>query len=251
MPGVWSAFGFQRECMKHIHFILSLVLIAMGVNILMAIVCASLPHAMHPDAGRTATLRKQYWARFDASGNSVPDSLRITGVYSAFGRELRIIRPHLGEPVVIFKHYAGWPLSAFRGIERVVTFLPDDQGPSPETREYHFTIQLQDNLKVYGPTSGTMPSGIRSIVMKPLGLKPHPTQVLPLRPLPGGFIVNTLFYILLIIAGPVLWKLGRGTYYIFKGRCPRCGYDLRHGPPDRAACPECGRVVRPDSVRPV
>ena len=251
MSGVRSAFGFQRICMKRLFFILILVLVAAGVNAIMAVVCASLPLAMHPDAGRTATLRKQYWERLDASGNSLPDSLRITGVYTAFGHELRIIRPHVGEPVVIFEHYAGWPLSAFKGIEKVATLPPDTQGRSRETRKYHFAIQLQDNLKVQGPTSGILPTGIRSIVMKPLGLKPHPTQLLPLRPVPIGFIVNTLFYILLIIVGPVLWMLGRGTYYIFKGRCPRCGYDLRLGPPDRIACPECGRITRPGSVSPV
>ena len=64
--------------MKRLFFILFLVLFAAGVNAIMAVVCASLPLAMHPDAGRTATLRKQYWKRLDASGNSLPDSLRIT-----------------------------------------------------------------------------------------------------------------------------------------------------------------------------
>lgn len=236
--------------MKRLLFILFLVLVAAGVNAITAVVCASLPIPVEFDARRTATLRKQHWASLDAKGVDSDNTLHILGAYRAFGRELRVIRPEVGESVTIFENYAGWPLGAFKGVERVVTLPPDAQGRRRDTRELNFALQLKGNLTVHGPLIGTTPAGIQAFVMSPLGLTPHPTQILPLRPMPGGFIVNTLFYFLLIIAVPGLWMLGRGTYYLFRGRCPRCGYDLRHGPPDRAACPECGRAAKPGSVSP-
>ncbi len=234
--------------MKRLFFILLLVLVAAGVNAIMAVVCASLPFPVNFDARRTATLRKQHWTNLDAKVGAVVDTLHIQGAYRGFGRELRVIRPEVDEPVTIFENYVGWPLSIFTGVERVVTSPPDVQGLRRELRELNFAVQLMDNLKVNAPRKATTPTGNGAIIMSPLALTPHPTQVFPLRLMPGGFIVNTLFYILLIIAGPVLWMLGRGTYYILRGRCPRCGYDLRLGPSDRAACPECGRTTRPGAV---
>ena len=67
-------------------------------------------------------------------------------------------------------------------------------------------------------------------------------RVLPLRLIWPGFIINTLFYgvmLWLLIPGPfVLRRLIR----IKRGRCPKCGYDLRGQPPEigAAGCPECG-----------
>ena len=63
-------------------------------------------------------------------------------------------------------------------------------------------------------------------------------RLLPLRPLWPGFAVNTLFYT------AVLWLPLCGPFVLRRqirrrrGRCIRCGYDLR-GDLD-AGCPECG-----------
>jgi len=62
---------------------------------------------------------------------------------------------------------------------------------------------------------------------------------LPLRPLWPGFIVNTLFYAIilwLLIPGPFVL---RRVIRVKRGRCPQCGYDLRGQLPG-AGCPECG-----------
>jgi hypothetical protein len=70
-------------------------------------------------------------------------------------------------------------------------------------------------------------------------------HVLPFDPIWPGFAVNTLFYAIilwLLIPGPfVLRRLIR----VRRGRCPKCGYDLRGQPPEVGAasgkgCPECG-----------
>ena len=74
------------------------------------------------------------------------------------------------------------------------------------------------------------------------GTQPTGMQQLSTRPIWPGFLINTLFYAIilwLLIPGPfVLRRLIR----IRRGRCPRCGYDLRGQPPEAGAagCPECG-----------
>ncbi|MDY7109254.1 MAG: hypothetical protein SYC29_11525, partial [Planctomycetota bacterium] len=64
-------------------------------------------------------------------------------------------------------------------------------------------------------------------------------RVLPLRPMWPGFLINTLFY------AAVLWLLIPGPFMLRRlirrrrGRCVKCGYDLRGALPG-AGCPECG-----------
>jgi hypothetical protein len=61
---------------------------------------------------------------------------------------------------------------------------------------------------------------------------------LPVVPCWPGFLIDSIFYALilwLLIPGPfVLRRLIR----IKRGRCPKCGYDLRGDL--KRGCPECG-----------
>ncbi len=65
-----------------------------------------------------------------------------------------------------------------------------------------------------------------------------PARALPLRPAFPGFIINTAFY------GAILWMLwstpcaARRLIRKRRGRCLKCGYDLRHA--EHEVCPECG-----------
>lgn len=236
--------------MKHLRYILILLLVATALNVIVAMVCAGLPLPVEFDVGRTASLRTQRWDRLDSKGDQDTDPMRISGAYRSFGREVRVIRPDIDEPGTVFEHYSGWPLGIFKGTETVITTLPDPQGLPDEDRNLQYALSLNTTLKIQAPMKGATPAPGQPLAVGTILLTPHPAQILPLLPQAGGFMINTLFYILLIIAGPVLWMLIRGTYYRLKGRCPRCGYDLRHGPPDRTACPECGTRLKPDAVSP-
>ena len=65
--------------------------------------------------------------------------------------------------------------------------------------------------------------------------------MLPVVPLWPGFAVNTLFYAIilwLLIPGPFVL---RRVIRLKRGRCPKCGYDLRGQLPGAGSgCPECG-----------
>jgi hypothetical protein len=78
---------------------------------------------------------------------------------------------------------------------------------------------------------------------------PKEQRRIPLFPIWRGFAFNTLFYtaiLWLLIAGPfVLRRLIRRR----RGRCPRCGYDLRGATPGAGGgCPECGWNRQPEAT---
>jgi hypothetical protein len=67
--------------------------------------------------------------------------------------------------------------------------------------------------------------------------------VLPTKAIWPGFAINTVFY------AAVLWVLFAAPFALRKwrrirrGRCPKCGYDLRGGAPEAKVCPECGNTL--------
>ncbi len=75
----------------------------------------------------------------------------------------------------------------------------------------------------------------------------HRMRPAPHRPLWPGFFTNTLFYAVILWA---LWSAPFAARRIIRrrrGRCVRCGYDLRYA--DHDACPECGQgFVQCDQV---
>ena len=71
------------------------------------------------------------------------------------------------------------------------------------------------------------------------------TEILPIVPLLPGFLINTLFYAVILW---LLWSAPFATRRLSRkrhGRCVQCGYDLRHVEHD--ACPECGSVSQRQS----
>jgi hypothetical protein len=76
---------------------------------------------------------------------------------------------------------------------------------------------------------------------------------LPLCPVWPGFLVNTVLYALLLFPLVQIPSGMRRHIRRKRGRCPKCGYDLRGQPPETgpaagAGCPECGWNRQPEAT---
>ena len=84
---------------------------------------------------------------------------------------------------------------------------------------------------------------------EPVALMYYDPTLLPVRPIFLGFFINTLFFAVVLwlpLRGPLVL---RRHIRLKRGRCPKCGYDLRGQPPDVGAgggCPECGWNRQPE-----
>ena len=65
-----------------------------------------------------------------------------------------------------------------------------------------------------------------------------PAKLLPLRPMWPGFAINTVLYSLALLVSYSLWWLSRRFIRNLRGRCLKCGYDLRGKL--TSGCSECG-----------
>jgi hypothetical protein len=158
----------------------------------------------------------RWWARWSPPGfPSSPYSALTMHEFAAENTVFSAIETPAGKLVGARRTRAGWPLL---GLEGCLWYRDPPFGP----------VVMQDLL--------CFPN--RFV----LGQDPAPT-VLPTRPLWPGFLINTLFYAIilwLLIPGPFAL---RRVIRIKRGRCPKCGYDLRGAPPEVGAgggCPECG-----------
>ena len=71
-------------------------------------------------------------------------------------------------------------------------------------------------------------------------------RVLPYRPIWLGMLINTLFYAILLYLAIAGSGALRRLIRLKRGRCPRCGYDLRGAL--QAGCPECGWNRQPEAT---
>jgi len=66
-------------------------------------------------------------------------------------------------------------------------------------------------------------------------------RALPLKPMPFGFIVDTLFWGAIVAGATILVRAFRRRRRIARGRCPNCNHKLAGA----ARCPECGLELAP------
>jgi hypothetical protein len=85
------------------------------------------------------------------------------------------------------------------------------------------------------------PEKIRSSTHAPGGWwnTPRFVPALPLRPLLGPFVLDSLFYSVVLFSLLAVPRVVRRYRRAWTGRCVRCGYD-RSGLAADAKCPECG-----------
>jgi len=122
---------------------------------------------------------------------------------------------------------AGWPLRSLAG--EVWSHYPGPGFGTPDAEV--ISIRVNAFKVTVGPKNSDYSGGF--------GNKPRSHEsTIPYRPIWPGFAINTVFYAV------ILWLLIRGPFVLrrhvrqWRGRCVKCGYDLRDNLD--AGCPECG-----------
>ena len=101
----------------------------------------------------------------------------------------------------------------------------------------------------FEPTSGAWEEHATRSIALPDDLRPDadwfepPRDRLPLRPILPGFVINTIFYAIVvaaILALPLSVFPMRRYLRARRGRCAKCGYDRTGLAEATVPCPECG-----------
>lgn len=224
--------------------LLALLLLAVGVNVVIAWACAIRPRwgtwttlaSFGLDGFRAPTADDeamyqldripQPWFQFEPSRHGggrmlVEESrglgarrVRITGLGP---NEYRYF-PKLG---ALDDLTCGFPLPCLAATH--VSLDPTHAGESPLANGWHDANEL--------PASwGTLAVPDRRFRAPP--------KVLPLRPIWTGFAANIAFYAVLLAAPMWIHLLSRRWWRARAGLCVGCGYDVEALP----VCPECGRA---------
>lgn len=122
--------------------------------------------------------------------------------------------------------WAGWPVACMSG-ERVDVAAPDPRNWAPPEWQPIGAIALPDSR---------------------LGQWYRQPLLLPLRPMPVEFAVNTAAYasgFWLVVCGP---GLVRRVVRRRRGLCAACGYAVGHAPGMSDVCSECGETVAVNTI---
>jgi len=165
-------------------------------------------------------------AREDRLGATYVGSLRIATKYE----KIRRTDP---SPRELLPHWAplDQPLSDFTSGAASSEIRHLEARGWPFRAVWYEAGRVLDASRRFGAAGGILlPPSARSIGQY--------ERALPLRPIWSGFLINTLFY------APIWFGLffgfTRAKRFVRtqRGRCPRCGYDLRGQM--HTGCPECG-----------
>ncbi len=142
---------------------------------------------------------------------------------------------------------AGWPLKAVvgQGVQgRMRSLGRRGQRPKPPVWKGAFVIEDKlSGVPPIGPNQQMVPlAGYRQSPWNASLVRwtPIPARVLPWRPLPLGFAINTLFYAAILWLFPGSFALRR-FLRLRRGLCPKCAYPIG----ESAVCTECGKPLPP------
>ena len=123
-------------------------------------------------------------------------------------------------------HSAGWPAFSLRSERLWLNRLPSTAWSSLSTS----TSSWQEGIRIpdWIPWCDHDRTGIRR---------------LPIRIIPLGFAINTVFHASCVSALFLCPRIVRNHFRLRRGCCIACGYDLRGAAHER--CPECGRQLPP------
>ena len=193
------------------------------VNVAVAWGCAAWSEPPVFDAFLTADLRRQKWETEERRPQLKSDQLWIVRAYRSMGLWVIVIRHQPPERRLLHVHRAGWPMPAFEG-----------RANNPKRGKAGQIIDASYFAAFPLPTKKTAPG--TAAVSDPMIWRSG--RVLPVLPIWPGFAINTAFYAVL------LWMLWLSPFVVRRvirhkrGRCIKCGYDLRGD--FSAGCSECG-----------
>src|SRR6266850_536986 len=236
------------ECYKlgmRRHLATAIIFLGLGAmaNVMVAWSCVEFAKRCNFDARVTARMRQESW---DASGDHA-SSITVNSVFIGAGTDLAIIiervknsassRNMFGSGTEIHEFRAGWPTRSFVGNDR--------RAIDPQSM-YGLLTPSRRSMLLNRPLTLTFDiPGITMPASGPLTVK----RLLPLDPMPWGFLINSIFFGALIWLGCLVCRLVRGAFRAIHHRCRHCGYPVGVSP----VCTECGRrvKVRPQSTLPV
>ncbi len=165
-----------------------------------------------------------------AAGSEMPELIgaQLESARAEMQRLQAAGEPRKVSPGFIVEDSRGWPMRALR------VYWHGGLLYSPNPAPYTGARRLAPREPWWGigltPYAPDRP-GTKSL---------HGLRAFPLRPILPGLLINTLFYAVLWFAILFGFSTSRRTIRRARGRCLKCGYDLRGTSEAAEGCPECG-----------
>ncbi len=121
----------------------------------------------------------------------------------------------------------GWPMRSVVSADATTRSLSASFGPINPQELWRYS---NSNDQFVWFHTGIKPPAILSI---------SPSERLPIRPLPLGFTLNTIFYAILLYLPLFTFTTLKRHRRKFRGLCTTCGYNLT----GLTTCPECGQAA--------
>lgn len=227
----------------------SIVLLIAGVaaNVLSAWTYAAVIKLRMFDAGGLGRLRAAEFAEQDRlmqTGQIPAGRPYYSGLFVTFGTRVLQIKGAPSQRGWREEQSAGWPMPALAAY-RIVDVNRES--------EIHDGVRIGRMELQFEVLQGALGTAVMQSTPAPLNGPPTPIaavkggggvwadQLLPLRPLWPGFVVNSLFFAVVPWLAWWLWVMPTRLQRRWRGRCGRCAYPIGTSP----VCTECGFKVRP------